>query len=301
MAQAILILAHKDYAQVKSLVKYLNHDFNVYVHFDTKMILTAEQQAEFNQLANVNWISQYNCKWGAYSIVQATVALFKVALANPDNQYFHLLSAQDWPTHHPKVIFDFYDGQQQGYMNFYPAKGVTNFGEPLIWWMKYYYNYDQLNRRTKFGKIYHRVLNLVETVLRVDKLTKLGLSEEMIYAGQQWVDLPREMVAYAITEMEINPIWERLFKNSFCPDEFWLSTILANSQYQQQINKQLYRYIVWERRNGSRPANLDLTDYDPIVTGDYFWARKMDVKISEPLIDKLTKHNEREENTHDKV
>ncbi len=301
MAQAILILAHKDYAQVKSLVKYLNNDFNVYVHFDTKMILTAEQQAEFNQLANVNWISQYNCKWGAYSIVKATVALFKVALANPDNQYFHLVSAQDWPTHHPKVIFDFYDGQQQGYMNFYPAKGVTNFGEPLIWWMKYYYNYDQLNRRTKFGKVYHRVLILVETLFRVNKLKHLGIDEESIYAGQQWVDLPREMVSYAITEMEVNPIWEQLFKNSYCSDEFWLSTILGNSKYKNQISKKIRRYVALERRNGSRPANLDLTDYEPIVTGDYFWARKMDTKISAPLVDKLTQRNEDEEKKHDQV
>ena len=41
--QAILILAHKNFPQVKKLALKLNRSFKVYIHFDKKMNITATE------------------------------------------------------------------------------------------------------------------------------------------------------------------------------------------------------------------------------------------------------------------
>lgn len=292
MSQAVLILAHKDFDQVYNLTQKLGTSFNVYIHFDKKMKLSDNQKEKLSESKNVTFISKYEVKWGSYSIVKATLLLLRMALDDSDNEYVHLISGQDWPTKSSNDIYDYYVDQQDAFLNYYPASEVKKTGEPLIWWMKYYFNYDAINRRSNFGKIYHRLLLLCQTIFRVDKLKKLGLKEDQIYSGQQWFDLPRDIVEYVLDEYDHNKTWERLFKNSFCSDEFWLPTILMSSKYKHRLNKAIHRYLVLEYRNGSRPAILDETDLEKIVSGDYFWARKIAPGISDKLIRQLENFNE---------
>ncbi len=43
-------------------------------------------------------------------------------------------------------------------------------------WQKYYFDYDKINRRTTFGKIYHRYTLLKQTLLHVDKFKECSLT-----------------------------------------------------------------------------------------------------------------------------
>ena len=92
--QAVLILAHKNIDQVIELSQRLSSCFNVYIHFDKKVSLSEKQELSLKKL-NVNFFSKYDVKWGSYSIVRATIDLMKLALENPQNKYFHLISGQD--------------------------------------------------------------------------------------------------------------------------------------------------------------------------------------------------------------
>ena len=45
----------------------------------------------------------------------------KLALENPKNKYFHLISGQDWPMKAPQKIYDFFEDTNKIYMNYWRA------------------------------------------------------------------------------------------------------------------------------------------------------------------------------------
>ena len=284
--QAVLILAHKNIDQVIELASRLSTDFEIYIHLDKKAKITVDQSRKIKKITK-GYISKYDVKWGSYSIVKATIDLMKMALNNNQNTYFHLISGQDWPLMSPAKIYEYFEHTNQIYMNYWPAVSMRKTGEPEIWWTKYYFNYDSINRRTTFGKVYHRLLLLVQTVLRINKLDKYGLKEDYIYAGKEWVDIPRDALEFAITYYEQHPNLEKIFSTSFCSDEMWLQNILCNSEFIPRIEKNIHHYIEMTEKHGSRPAILDEEDYSKIISGNYWWGRKVERPISDKLINLL--------------
>lgn len=285
--QAVLILAHKNIDQVIELSNRLSSSFEIYIHFDRKVTLTNTQKKALDKL-HVNYFSKYDVKWGSYSIVRATVDMMKMALDNPKIEYFHLISGQDWPLKEPQTIYSRFENNNKIYMNYWRAVDMRKTGEPEIWWAKYYFNYDQINRRTTLGKIYHRLLLLGQTILRVNKLKKYNIKPEKIYAGQEWIDIPRDALSYAIEYYEKHLELQEIFSTSFCSDEMWLQTILCNSpEYRSRIDKNIHRFIELIEKHGSRPAILDEDDFLKIQQGDYWWGRKIERPISNRLIELL--------------
>lgn len=292
--QAVLILAHQDVNQIIKLSKQLVPTFNVYIHFDTKTSISKQQQAQLNEMENLQFISKYNVKWGSYSIVKATIALMKLALENKENTQFHLISGQDWPLKPAQEIYDFFEGSDTIYMDYYRMLDEIKTHEPEIWWVKYYFNYDQINRRTLFGKIYHRLLLVAEGMLHINKLKKYNLDEDKMYAGQEWIDIPRKPLEYALQEYDHRPELKKLYSTSFCSDEMWIQTILCNSEYRKNINKNIHRFIVKKAKkfHGEKPIYLTEKYYSQIINGNAFFGRKFKSPESTSLIKKLIKHNQ---------
>lgn len=295
--QAVLILAHKNIDQVIKLSKQLIPTFNIYIHIDTKTNLTNYQKNELQSLKNVQYISKYNVKWGSYSIVKATISLMKLALQNKENTYFHLISGQDWPIQNTQVIYKYFENNDKIYMDYYRMLDKVKTHEPEIWWVKYYFNYDQINRRTFFGKVYHRILLLVEHTLNINKLKKYNLDEDQMYAGQEWIDIPREPLEFALNYYDKHPELKKVYSTSFCSDEMWLQTILCNSKYRTKIDKNIHRFIVKEsgKLHGEKPIYLTEQNFNDMVASDDFFARKLTVPISDKLIDMLIKYNKKDD------
>lgn len=284
--QAVLVLAHKNIDQVIELSVLLRKRFEVYIHFDKKAHLTEDQQIRLADLG-VHWISTQDVHWGAWSIVQATIDLFNLALKDKRVTYFHLISGQDWPAKDLDEIYHFFEDNDKLYIWNYPSAKYKKSGEPLVDWQKFYFNYDRINRRSNFGKIYHRLSIIKQTLFRVDKLKKLGI-DLTLYNGSQWVDLPRDASAYLIDYLQKHPNVEEMFRTGFCSDEFWVPTILRNNtQFAQRIDTNNHRYIDWQERDGSAPAVLDSRDYDKIRQSDAWFMRKIEFPKSKSLVDRL--------------
>ncbi|MBE7386867.1 glycosyltransferase [Lactobacillus salivarius] len=284
--QAILILAHKDIDQVTKLATILNDNFEIYIHFDKKMNVP-ESYKQILDKNKIHYISKIYVNWGSWSIGAATVLLMKEALKNPQINYMHVISGQDWLTDTPQNIYDRFKNNDKIYMTYFKATEVKKAGEPIIWWQKYYFNYDKINRRSTFGKFYHRGLLLIQTLFRVDKLKKLGIDLE-IYSGENWVDMPRDAVEYCINYLDFHPNLLKMLQTGCFSDEFWMQTILCNSpKFRQRIIKNHHRYIKWHKQHESYPAILDMSDFDNIINGDYIFARKFDTKYSKELISNL--------------
>lgn len=245
---------------------------------------------KYKQILNKNKIhytSEIYVNWGSWSIGAATVLLMKEALKNPQIDYIHVISGQDWFTDKPQNIYDRFKNDNKIYMTYFKATEIKKAGEPIIWWQKYYFNYDKINRRSMFGKFYHRGLLLIQTLFRVNKLKKLGIDLE-IYSGENWVDMPRDAVEYCINYLDSHPNLLKMLQTGCFSDEFWMQTILCNSlKFRQRIVKNHHRYIKWQKQHDSYPAILDMSDFDNIINGDYIFARKFDTKYSKKLISNL--------------
>ena len=107
--------------------------------------------------------------------------------------------------------------------------------------------------------MYHRLNIAVQTVLHVDKIKKLGIDLEL-FEGANWMDLPRDAVEYLLQYFDTHENVQKLFMTGFCPDEFWVQTILCNSEYKKRIVNDHHRFMKWEHRYGSYPAILDESD-----------------------------------------
>lgn len=280
--QAVLIIAHKDISQIKNLVDILKKKFDIYIHFDKKMNVLEKDKEEL-QKEGIHIYQEISVNWGSWGIAAATRLLLTEALKNRENTYFHIISGQCYPTKKIDDIYDFYENNDDIYMLSSLVGKTKKSGEPLLYWQKYYYNYDKINRRSIFGKIYHRCTIFTQTLFRVDKIKKLNINVPL-YQGPNWMDLPRYAVEYLLDYFDKHQNIQKLFMTGFCPDEFWIQTILCNSQYNEKIKQEYHRYIKWEPRYGSYPAVLDESDYETIRNGNYHFCRKIDIKYSSRLI-----------------
>ena len=180
--QAILILAHRNIEQVTKLALKLNTHFEIYIHFDKTMSVPKKFKNALDD-NHIHYISKIDVHWGSWSIGAATVLLMKEALKNSRIKYMHVISGQDWLTDSPINIYNRFTNDNHIYMTYSKAKDVKKAGELIIWWQKYYFNYDRINRRSTFGKFYHRGLLLTQRLLRINKFKKLGIDLE-IYSGE---------------------------------------------------------------------------------------------------------------------
>lgn len=284
--QAVIILAHKGIDQVIKLGSLLKNKFEVYVHFDKKVDLTQDQKKQMKKLG-IKYYSFVSVNWGAWSVAQATLLTMKEVIKSSKISYVHVISGQDWPVKKLDDIYSFYQNNDKIYMNIEKADGIKKSGEPIICWQKYYFDYDKINRKSLYGKIYHRLSMMIQTFLRVNKLKKYKFNGE-IYTGSQWVDLPIDVVQYLVEFAQENPNIMEIFKKGFCSDEFWMQTIIGNNQeLKQRIVNNNHRFIKWEKQHGSYPAILDDGNYNEIINSGAHFARKFDFNFYKNLVIKL--------------
>ncbi len=208
-------------------------------------------------------------------------------MKNPAVTYFHIISGQDWPVKPVKEIFDFYERTDRIFLQYGKAEGVVKSHEPILWWMKYYFHYDSMNRKSLVGKLYHRWTIGWQTLKRTDKFKDLGIEMEL-YQGSQWCDLPRCAAEYSLAYLQEHPEVETMLKTGFCSDEFIFQTILCNSPYKDRIENKNHRFILWKKKYKNYPAVLDESDLPAIRAGDYHFARKVDLEISRKLLRELS-------------
>lgn len=284
--QAVLVIAHKNIDQVVDLARKLKPCFKVIIHFDKKVTITEAQKKDLDAVG-ADYFSKISVHWGSWSIGQVAVELMRRAMKDPDIDYIHLISGQDWPLKSIETINNFYNNNNNRiYLRFYKAntrKGNDN----ALNWQKFYYNYDLINRHSLFGKVYNRLSTWIQSLLKVNKLKKLGINLE-IYTGANWCDLPRDAVEYCLDYFDNHPNFRKMLKTGSFSDEFWVQTILCNSKkFMPRIEYDYHRFIKWEHVHKSFPAILDERDFEDIQNSNAMFGRKFESPYSDRLKEML--------------
>jgi hypothetical protein len=246
MTIAYLILAHANPKLIEKAIARLSYDdCGFFVHIDQK-----SRMEEFSRIpgGNIFFIEpRLPVYWGDFSQVDAILLLLRQSLQAPGAyDRFVLLSGSDYPLRSGKYINAFF--QEHRGEEFISGVKVPNeaAGKPLSRINKFVVPQRQPLRR-----------------LLVRGLGKLGLAERdyrkylgslQPYAGSEWWALTREACQYVLQFVDSRPEVTDFFRNVCAADEAFFQTILANSEFQSRMRRNLV-YDDWSAR-ASSPAMI---------------------------------------------
>lgn len=246
-----LILAHNCPAHLQRLVRALSSPAAAcLIHVDAKA-----DMAQFRGIAGpaVGFTrGREAVHWGAFSQVAAIRALIREALASPARyDRFVLLSGVDYPLYPPACLDAFFERNPQSQfieMASMPCAATSKSLSRLS-------NYQPDPPRTALGALLGRVRRRLGIPPRQrDYLQALaGLQP---YAGATWWALTRDACEYIEAFAEEHPDLVDFFRNTVCPDEMFIHTILGNSRFGADVQPDL-TYADWSAK-GPSPAYLTL-------------------------------------------
>ncbi|MBQ9983256.1 MAG: hypothetical protein IJP29_01570 [Lachnospiraceae bacterium] len=280
--QAFLITAYKNQNQLVKLIHSLNKHALVFVHIDKKSTELNLQELNSLGLENTQFISKYNIPWGGYTHLLAILDLFKMALGDERVSYIHTISGQDIRIKPWEYIEDHFRTCENIYMTCFDSKDLPQGIK------KRYTQRIVTSRGTCIRKHIERLNRFYQKVQN-----KLHISWSTIkpfddvYKGVIWCSMPRHAAEYALDFSKKNPVFLRTLKHVSLPEEFFFQTIFMMSDYRQHVIKENLRFTDWTKRNGSKPAILDETDFDSVIQSNCIFARKIDEDISNELIKKV--------------
>lgn len=284
--QAFIITAYKDKEQLLRLINLANKIGNVYVHIDKKSVELDATELRNMNIPNTYFISKYKIYWGSYNHVLAILELLKKAIANEDNHYFHMISGQDIPIK-SKNEFDqhFNITDEKIYMTLSTDEQYDNGVRERYY---YYYPFNNGNPAGVIFRLFNRISVSLQKLLHIRRNNIAGIAD--IYKGMIWSSMPRSAAQYVTEYIKDNPDYLRTLKHIKLPEEFFFQTLIMNSDFRHNAVNGNLRYTDWEHGSGGSPAILDENSYDIMMSGEYFFARKIDSKVSKALIERLTKY-----------
>lgn len=285
MKQGILITAYKNIEQLSDLLDAFDDNFVFYIHIDKKSEIPQIEIDKLKSKKGVLLVSQaYDIKWGGINHLKAILLLLEVGLKNAEITYFHLITGQDYPIKKSAEIISFMNensGKEFMEYNSLPYKDWPRGGMNRL---EHYNLNDVFNGREGIGRSIIMKLLAVQRILGFKRKFPASFPKDL-YGGSTYWTLSKSCIEYVFKYLKSHPEYLKRFDYSFCSEEIFFQTIILNSPFKDKVVNNCLRYIVWEVRNNSFPANLDSSDLESILSSDALFARK----IEHPHSDKLLK------------
>lgn len=274
MKLAYLIVAHKNPEQMKRLFRAIFHPqhyyaFHVARHAPAECHQAARSLAD--QVSNASVTASKYCRWGGYSLVEAELLGMQHLLNYAhDWDFFINVSGQDFPLCSQETITS-YLSDKRGW-NF------LEYFDPMTTWE------DAQRRKTKIClELPLRKDIFLIPGLRID--TDFLLGNAQWYGGSPWCILSREAVAYLAKSKALRKY--KLFARYRCfPCEFFVQTVLMNSEHREQVFNDNKRHIIWAEGD-NHPKILTVADYAELTQSTAFFARKFDPSVDSAILDLL--------------
>ncbi|MDE6010157.1 MAG: beta-1,6-N-acetylglucosaminyltransferase [Muribaculaceae bacterium] len=286
---AYLILAHKNFGQLRKLIELLDHPLNdIYVHVDAKAKgFREEEWRGATRHSELHFLPErISVHWGGVSIMRSEIALLKAAASNGRYGYYHLLSGMDLPIKSQEEIHEFFDAHQgKEFINLWEMKtsALSRF--------RYYTLFPEGER-----PFYTRIINHIFKGLQMAVGYRINRDVEF-YFGAQWFSITDELARYVL---EKEPWLEKVFSRTSTCDEIFLPTLVCNSYFRDRLfddskakgnadlNMSNMRFIDWTRGESIRhPWTFRAYDMELLESVPHLWARKFDETVDAEIIDKV--------------
>lgn len=289
---AYLILAHKNFNQLRTLVELLDDPRNdIYIHVDAKARdFNADMFKDVCRHSTVRILPQrLNVNWGGVSIMRAEIALLKYAAGFGHYDYYHLLSGMDLPIKTQEEIHRFFD-ENQGY----EFLNLWEFKKSTLSRFRYFTIFPEGE-----GRFRTRIINHIFKGLQM--LVGFRINRDVDFRfGSQWFSITDGLTRYVV---ENEPWLERVFRHTSTCDEIFMPTLVANSPFadklyvkepvknQKEVNMSNLRFIDWTRGESIRhPWTFRADDFELLKRVPHMFARKFDETIDSEIITLLQRH-----------
>lgn len=277
MRHAYLIIAHNQFDLLQQLVSLLDDERNtLFIHIDKKV---SELPSIYSSYATVHFVkNRVDVRWGDYSQIACELSLFQEALDDNVNYlYYHLISGTHLPLYGQEYIHNFYDTYQG--KEFLVKLETTDY-QTTLKVRKYNFftkNFAHSNKNiARLNQILWRIIHRIQDKFGISKNANIQFS----YASN-WISLTQGAVAYILSEKEYI---RKVFSDSLCGDEYFVPTILNNSDYEWDI---VYTDKLLKQEIGDANARtFTLKDYVSLEDSKCLFARKFSESDKE-LIQKI--------------
>ena len=268
MKIAYIILAHKYPSQLVRLVSRLQtKDTSFFIHIDGKTNNeTYKEIVAHLQGFNVYFLKRYQCFWGDFQIIQATLEGIKTLVkSETEFDYAILLSGQDYLIKSQDYLEDFLEKNRgKEFMEFFSLHDINN----------KWYNQGSYYQSLKRVEYWHFRFRSKHFCLKKPRKFLEGFEP---YGGSQWWCLSRDCIQYINEFVQQKPDFVNYFKHTFIPDELFFQTIVLNSPFQDNVINDDMRYLDWDNPNPNVPATLLTNDFHKLATSSKLFARKFDM------------------------
>ena len=287
---AYLILAHKNFGQLRKLVELLDDPRNdIYIHIDRKARFDHTGWDKVCSRSLLTFISpRISVNWGGVSIMRAELALLKAATGTFEYDYYHLLSGMDLPIKDQDTIHSFFDAHSgTEFINYW------NFKKTTASRFHYYTIFPE-----GAGRFYTNLINNIFKGLQMAVGYRINKDVDFRFASQ-WFSITDSLARYTISRED----WlEKVFRHTNTCDEIFLATLVWGSPFRERlyvkepveehiVNESNMRFIDWTRGESIRhPWTFRTGDWDLLMSVPHFWARKFDENVDPDIIDRIYRH-----------
>lgn len=267
---AWLILAYRDPKLLHNLATSIStKDKRIFVHVDSRC---NEELFRRDAETNLEFIgSRFECPWGSFGRVSATIALIRRGLDLPVT-HLALLSEDSFLLYEPEKIEAALPNSQHRILMDLAPMGSRS--KPI----------SRVSRKSPFRgdprkqNILDKLLNWLFSVAFVNIGWKRSLDGMRLFAGDSWWVISRRAAEEIISFVDTHPKITQFFESTWIADEHFFQTILGNSQNNFEfIGSPMLAN--WEMGQGPNPPYF-LTEHDEdwirSKRKDYFFARKVE-------------------------
>ena len=289
MKHAYLIMTHNEPYILEKILKLIDDERNdIYVHVDKKW-------KEFNfdyfkdlvKKSKLFFTKRLDVKWGSFKQIECELLLFETA-SFQKYAYYHLISGVDLPLVSQDEIHDFFDRNMgKEFVIFDNHNAISENALERVKFYHFLVSWARSKSKFKrwfFGKFHFWSIKF-QKKLMVNRVKKYALE---FRKGANWVSITDELLRYILSKKKFI---RKMFKYSYCADEFFVQTILYNSDFYKNVVSlrnddymSIKRFIDWNR---GQPYTFKLDDYDLIMNSGCFFARKFSCNVDKNIIDKI--------------
>lgn len=277
MKHAFLIIAHNEFGILQRLISALDDErIDIFVHIDRKVRNLPHLHVEKSGLFFVK--DRVDVRWGHISQIECEYALFKEAYKPGRYVFYHLISGVHLPLKDINEILAYYD--------FWRGKIIL----PHLDCNDTYQMDLKVRRYNLFIKWFgygpQWLQRCVQLFWRVNQKFQeaLGITynkEKNFRVSSNWVSLPEDALSYLIS---VNIEAMRLFRYSFCGDEWFAATMLFRSHLRGDIVSP--DGILLCSIGDCNAVVFTDKDSDLVLSSGCLWARKFSL-VDMDIVDKV--------------
>jgi hypothetical protein len=292
MNLAYIIVAHKNFQQVRRLIRRLDDDRSRFAVTVDRRAPGAEFDAFRESLASnprVRFLPRRIIRWGGLSqAMTAQIALQWFLDSDFRFDYVLNLSGQDYPLMNPRQIRrTLAAGGGKSFITCepFPVKrwNAGQMGRIYSW------NFFRGRKVYEFPKWDRAERPWVRAFYAVaNRLTPprsplpMGMRP---YGGSAHWSLSREAAEHIAEFRRSNPKWDRRWRFTRHADESYCQTILGNSPLKDRLIESDLRYMHWPSKYAESPMVLTCENLPQIIASNAVFARKFDVTVDAKVLD----------------